>query len=239
MNNLHEMEMRIVPSGCDKNAELKMSAVMDLFMDQAMLHAEELKVGISEFWPRNLFWIATKSKYRINRKIKLSETVKITTWPEEPGNFKCIRYYEMTGEGGVLVQGKTEWVVVNTEGFKPIKAKDVFPQIDFYDKKVMEEGFERIRDVDFEQEIGKYTVRSVDIDYGKHMNNVAYIRAIEGLFTSEEWERAGYSEIEIQYRESAYEGDTLTFYRKYENDKLVIKGMSDKGDIIVFAILGK
>lgn len=239
MNNVHEREMRIVPSGCERNAELRLSSLMDIFMDSAMLHAEEIKVGITEFWPRKLFWVATKQKIRFNRPVKLSEAVIVRTWPEEPGNFKSIRYYEMLAGNEQVAFGKTEWVVVNTDQFKPMKVKEVFPELDFCDRKVMEENFERIKDEGFNENAGSYRVRRVDIDYGKHMNNVAYIRAIEGLFTTKEWEEQNFMEIEIQYKESVYEGDEIVFMKKWEEDRLIIKGMKKESEPVVYAILKK
>lgn len=239
MNNNHQRDMKIMPSGCDRNAELKLSALMDIFMDSAMLHAEEINVGISVFWPKKLFWVATKQKIRFKRPVKLAEIVKITTWPEEPGNYKTVRYYEMTQGDEVVAEGKTEWIVVNTDEFKPLKVKEFFPELDFYEKKGMADNFERIKDEGFEEEAGRYTVRRIDIDYGKHMNNVAYIRALEGIFTTEEWESYNFKELEIQYKESTYEGNEITFMKRFSDDKMIIKGMNQSGEVCVYAILGK
>ena len=71
------------------------------------------------------------------------------------------------------------------------------------------------------------------------MNNVAYIRALEGIFTTEEWESYNFKELEIQYKESTYEGNEITFMKRFSNDKMIIKGMNRSGEVCVYAILGK
>ena len=82
----------------------------------------------------------------------------------------------------------------------------------------------------FEGELkGRYTVRSIDTDYGRHMNNVAYIKAVEGLFSSKELDELKISELEIHYKNPCFEGETITFYIKKEEDFMKIKIVKEDG----------
>ena len=61
--------------------------------------------------------------------------------------------------------------------------------------------------------IGTYTLRSTDIDIGGHMNNTAYLRAFESLFSSKEWNSMDIRFLEVWYRSQCFEGETLTARR--------------------------
>ena len=59
-----------------------------------------------------------------------------------------------------------------------------------------------------------YEVRSTDIDVGHHMNNTAYIRALLSSFSNEALRAMDVHDIDVVYRTSCYEGETLDFYKK-------------------------
>lgn len=239
MQTVLTKEQTILPSGCGRDAKMRMSSLMDVFMDAAMEHAEILGVGISDYRPKNLFWVASKNKIRFYRTPRMTERVNVSTWPEAPGNLKCIRDYEMKAGDEILAVGKTEWVVIETVGKKPQSTKDVYPaDFEFCDKIAIVEPFERIGKLEGEI-FGEYTVRSVDIDYGGHMNNVAYIRALEGLFSCDELDGYGFIDLEIHYRQSCFEGDTIKFFKKEENGRIYFKVTASDDAVIAYAILTK
>ena len=239
MESVFKEEKTILPSVCDKSARLKMSGFVDMCMDAAMVHAEELGVGITEFRPKNRFWIVTKTKIRFLRPVCMAEKTVISTWPTKPGSHRCERHYELRKGDEVLAVGKNEWLVIDTVDKTLKPTSEIYPkELEISDKKGLEEPFARLRTFEGEQ-IGTYRVRSVDIDYGEHMNNVAYIRAIEGLFESDELKKADFDTLDIQYKKSCYEGDLLIFTAKKEEDGLHICGALEDSTVIVNALLSR
>lgn len=238
MESYYFENLKVMPSGCNINAELKLSAIVDMFMDMSMNHAEEIGVGITGFGSKNLFWVAAKTHIRINRRPRMTEIVKTATWPEKPGLVKCYRDYKMSVGDECLAVGKTEWVIVDIDSKRPMKTNNAYPEgLEFKNEVTIEEPFERIRD-DFEGEIiGTYKVRCIDIDYGRHMNNVAYVRAVEGLFSSAEIDEMNIKDFEIQYKKSCFEGDTITFIMKKEDNKRIIKGVLADSSVAVVAVI--
>ena len=228
----------ILPSRSNYNAELSLSHTIDVFMDMAMEHAELLNIGISNFNPRGLFWVAAKTKIHFNRRVKMAETVTFSTWPQQPGKIKGDRQYRFCAGNEVLGYGKTEWVVISTETKGIQKLDGIYPEeLIFNDDPGDAEEYERLRDFKDGEVLGSYKVRSVDIDYGLHMNNVAYVRAIEGLFTCKEWDERDFRDFQIDYKKSCYEGDTLYFTSKEENGILYLRGALEDGSTIVLAKL--
>ena len=84
------------------------------------------------------------------------------------------------------------------------------------------------------EEFARYTVRSTDIDLGGHMNNVAYVRAIAGAFSCDEWQKMDIRELEIAFRAPCYEGDTLV-WQKRADDALSLRAALPNGKTIVLA----
>ena len=230
----------ILPSRSNYNAQLGLSDAIDIFMDMAMEHAELIDLGITAFNPKGLFWVAAKTKIHFNRLVNMAETVEFATWPQQPGKIKGNRQYQIKKGDDILVSGKTEWIVISTENKGIQKLDNVYPpELIFNDEPGDEEDFERLKDFKDGEAFGSYTVRCVDIDYGLHMNNVAYVRAIEGLFTSKEWDERAFSDFQIDYKVSCYEGDTLYFTKKEENGALYIRGaLSDDTTIVLAKLSG-
>ena len=64
---------------------------------------------------------------------------------------------------------------------------------------------------DFTEPGEAYPVRATDIDVGRHVNNLAYVRATLGCCTAEELTRV--QTFEIHYASPCLEGETLRLSR--------------------------
>ena len=216
------MEMKLskdytVPvSFCDNEAKLSFTGIFNIFMDLATQHAQMLGVGFDTLKEKNCFWVAAKSKITINRRPGMLENVIVATWPEKPGNIRYNRYYAISDDSGNLVEGKTEWTIIDAESGRPRKSSDVYPgDLEHLCDKVCDTSFARIS-ADFTEceEIASHKVESQDIDLSVHMNNVAYIRAVLCAFTTEEIDAMDIKEIEVAYRLQCFEGEVLSIRRR-------------------------
>lgn len=213
------MEMSILPSMCDATTRLDPAFTSSLFMDVASEHAEVLGIGGAAMTKKGLFWLTVRTKYHFLRRPFMMEKVTASTWPAQPKNYKCLRYYTLKSGDETLIEGKTDWAVLDT------KTGGLYDVSQFYDatvppeEKVCSPGFARI-DQNFSgcTEKTPYIVKSTDIDFGGHMNNAAYARAILGEYTSKELKAMDIKEMEISFRSPCFEGEVLSiFERKTEN----------------------
>lgn len=85
------------------------------------------------------------------------------------------------------------------------------------------------------EEFARYTVCSTDIDLGGHMNNAAYVRALAGAFSCDEWQKLNIRELEIAFRAPCYEGDTLVWQKRADGDTLSLRAALPDGKTIVLA----
>ena len=207
----------IVPvSFCDNKAQLSFTGIFNLFMDLATEHAAILGIGNNALKEKNCFWVAAKSRIKVIRRPSMLEEVTASTWPEKPKTIRYNRYYTVSDQSGVIIEGKTEWTIINADSGRPQKASEVYPlELEHISDTVCDAPFDRIS-ADFAEceELCTHKVRSQDIDLSVHMNNVAYIRAVLCAFTTKEIEAMDIKEIEIAYRLQCFEGEVLSIRRR-------------------------
>lgn len=215
-----EKNSKILVSQSDNRGRFSIPSVFSLFGDLASEHAPIIGLGSDVLAEKGLFWVAVRTKIKINRLPLMNDNVLAESWPEAPGRVRCVRYYSLSDFGGSLIEGKTEWAIINIESGRPQKLSEVYPGgMTHLEDTVCEGDFHKISD-NFEgsELIGKYTVRSTDIDIGQHMNNARYIHALFGLFSTSELEKTSISDIEINFRSQSYEGEELSFHARTADD---------------------
>ena len=215
MENKLIKTMQIPVSLCDNTGALSIPSIFSIFMDLASFHAAELGVGFDKLGPKGLFWLTVKTKIRIYKRPNMLETVNAITWPQKPNRIRFNRFYSLNSNDEVLIEGKTEWAIIDTNSGKLQRAEDVYPDtINHLEETICDAPFEKFN-LDFlnAEDIGTYIVKSTDIDIGNHMNNAAYIRAFFGFISCEELSNTNPSEIEIAFKSPCFENETLKVKR--------------------------
>lgn len=232
----YDLPTVVYPSNMDSTGRLGIPDCFSLFMDIAAPHADILGCGTRDLAGKDLFWLTVRSRIKIIRRPYLMENVILSTWPEMPEETRCIRNYMISKDGKPLVLGKTLWAVMNMKTGRLGRVDELYPEgFQAVSGPVIEEPFTRF-DKDFNgTPFGSYTVRSTDIDFGGHMNNVAYIRALASLYSGREWQDLNISEMEIHYKSSCFEGNELLFRRKVVEDTTHICAALPDGKVIMYA----
>ena len=220
-----EQEILIPPSACDYSGKLGYAGAFAVLMDLATEHAERLGIGLAAMKAKNRFWVTVKTKIIFYERPAVSEAVRLITWPEKPGAVRCNRSYEIRRGDELLVAGRTEWAVMNTELNTIAPATDLFPaELDYMSGSSVSESFARIpARFDGSEPFTSYTVRSTDIDLGGHMNNAAYPRALFGAFSVQALREKPVRCVDLIFRAPCHEGDLLSFYKKEEDGRLDIR----------------
>ena len=220
MQSVLKKDYLILASDCGADGKLGVVQTFDIFMDLAAESAEALDNGIHAMMARGLYWTAVKTRARFYRRPELMERVTVSTWPEAPGRLRNDRHYLFTKGDEVLVTGKTEWTIVDLKnGGLHSPRKLIYPEaLEFSEEQADGDSFHRFTDGAPWEGFGAYTVRSTDIDLGGHMNNVAYVRMLAGMFTVAEWDALSLREAEVHYRASCYEGNVLALQKRTAED---------------------
>lgn len=212
-----EKNLNVLISQCDSTSKMSMPSIFTLFGDLASEHAPKIGLGSDTLAEKGLFWVAVRTKIKVHRRPEMTETFRANTWPEAPGRVRCVRYYSLTDTDlNLIAEGKSEWAIVDLATGRPHKLLEIYPEeLQHLTDTACDEPFNKITEtVDDTEKFATYTVRSTDIDIGRHMNNAAYIRAVFGAFTCAELEKMNISDIEINFKAQCYEGDELAFYKR-------------------------
>lgn len=220
MQSVLKKDYTVLASDCDGSGRLGVPQAFDIFMDIASENAEALDNGIPAMMARGLYWTAVRTRARFYRRPELMERITVSTWPEAPGRLRNNRQYLFTKGDEVLVTGKTEWTIVDFKNGGLYSPRELIyhEAVEFSAERADADPFHRFTDGMPWEALGDYTVRSTDIDLGGHMNNVAYVRMIAGLFRAQEWNALPLREVETHYRASCYEGDALTLQQRTAED---------------------
>ncbi len=238
MNPIYAKTVTILPSQVDAWGRLSLDRTFDLFMDTATEAAGALGVGWDFLMQRGLFWITVKARVRFIDPPRLLDTVEVVTWPEAPGEMRCNRYYEIRRGGDVLAQGMTEWAIVSVRDGKPQPLTGVMPPELEYPRATACPGPFPIIDGDFpDPPFAHHLVTHTDIDMARHMNNVAYVRAMMNAFPLKAWKALNVKQMDVIFLTSAHEGDALRFHRRKDGDALDIRGALPDGRVSVLARL--
>jgi len=246
MNLIYTKTVTILPSQVDAWGKLSLPHAFDLFMDTATEAAGAMGVGWDFLIQKGLFWITVKARVRFIDPPQLLDTVDVVTWPEKPGEMRCNRYYEIRRGDEVLAHGMTEWAIVSVQSGKPQPMADILPaDLEYPDAPACPEPFARINSNFADPPFAHHLVTNTDIDMARHMNNVAYVRAIVNAFPLKAWKALNVRQMDVIFLTSAHEGDTLRLQQRREasplgrrtGDALDIKGTLPDGRVSVLARL--
>ena len=228
--------IKVLPSDVDYASTLSYPDIFALFQNIAVDHSVLLGYDQSVLTPKGLFWVMTKNKISITDRPGQGEMIEVSTWPEKPDRIRGRRNFTIEKDGKLIIEATTEWAVVDRNTNRLYMISNLYdPDFKFYPETVLPEPFHRFS-FDFEEELfAEYTVRSIDIDFEGHMNNVAYIRALFGLFSRKEIEDMAIHEFECQFRVSCFEGDKLLWYKKQTEEGLEICAKLKDNTVIFLA----
>ena len=221
MQNYLEKEEVLLTSKLDYAGKLKLAGLFDLFMDLAAEQAAYMNVGYEQMLEYRAFWLAVRTRVRLYRTPGLQDRVKVKTWPGKPGLVKCDRFYTLTMDGETLAEGRTEWVAQNIDDGRMLKTSEFCYPLDMepLPERVCDGAFTRFKEKPEPANLcAHYTVGSRDIDTGRHMNNVAYVRMLMNTFSVAQLEAMDIAEAEISYSAACREGEELAIYRRKDEE---------------------
>ena len=215
-----EKQIILTPDLCGRAAALSPLAAFTIFQGIASEHAERIGVGGAAMAKRGEFWLTVHSRVELYEPAYLMDELTAQTWPErcEGRDIRCFRSYRLMHGEKTTALGRTQWAILGPEqkilrfeqsGFPadfpfPEEAAIGAPPVRFHDELTQDEL--------------AYThlVRATDIDMGRHMNNVVYIRLLLDCFSAKELASGTIRSIEAHYASPCLEGETLGVFCRRE-----------------------
>lgn len=234
-----EKEFTLTPDYCDARAGLSPLGAFTIFQAIATEHAEKIGVGGAAMAKRGEFWLTVHSQVDFFSRAQLMQTLTAKTWPEscDEKSIRCFRSYSLKCGDALVAMGRTQWAILGPEQKVVPFGQSGFPrEFPFTGEEGITDAPTRFRDDFTDADFARnYTVRPTDIDFGRHMNNVAYIRVLLDCFSAKQIASGTIASIEAHYSAPCLEGETLSVYQKQDGDTVRIAIKKPDGKPAVLA----
>lgn len=222
MESIFEREIIVTPDYCDASGALSPLAAFTIFQGIAAQHAEVLGVGSAAMAKKGEFWLTVHTRVDLFARAEMMDSLTVRTWAEacSERDMRTYRSYTLSRGETLIARGKTEWAVLGPDK-RVIRFSDYgFPEdYPFRAESAIPETLQRFHEKFTEDDLfSRYTVRPTDIDLGRHMNNIAYVRLLLDCFTAQELASGKIRSVELHFSTSCFEGEELTVYRKLHDD---------------------
>lgn len=196
----------------DLKRRATISSLMRYFEDIAVLHSEEVKLGIDYYMNHHVVWMLYKWDIRINRLPMFKETIKVRTIATSLKSFHAYRYFDILNEqGDQIVTANSMWLFINTDTKKPIKiTEDMFQGYDVDPDNMAELEIGEIGMFEHADTAKEFNVRYNDIDTNKHVNNIKYVDWALEAVPEEILLNYSLARLKVNYRKEIGYGSKIT-----------------------------
>ena len=219
---------------CDKNSNLRIVTLFNIFQDMADSHATDLGLGMEYCLSKGFAWIGANYHMKINRMPKTHENIKIVTWPSEQRRLGAIRDFVVyDSKNNVIINATSQWILIDFVRKRPIALKDNLPEYTVINEHSLVSNFEKLpqpQRADFNK---TFSIRFDDIDINKHVNNSLYpLWATETLDYKFRDEYIP-SEIEISFKKEGHLGEDVNIISQVDGLQTLhsIKTINDNREL--------
>ena len=212
-------EAVVSASLCDSNVKLGIKGVFDLMQDYLTEMLGELSLdGVSLREKYGCVWVFTRNRVEIDRDLIWKERYTAESYISSAKGAKMtVDTVLKDTDGKICVYSRIEMCVLDLKSQKIRRIRDVGVTSDTHvETPEREIVFSRLKHEGL-AECDRITVKSGDIDFIRHTNNVSYVRFIMDTYSVRELSERPVRVIEVRYAGQTHEGDTLVI-RKAERD---------------------
>jgi len=237
---VYSKDFEIDVSHVDFTGRLKLSSLFQFFQDAATLHADTLGIGMREIHKTyNALWVLVRMRVDIERYPAWGDRITVETWPEKPHKFEFMRnFLARDNTGHILAKAVSTWVVIDID---TRKLKMVEPLYSTYPLSNRERPIDcklgRFQPKGSLEAVYKRPIGYSDIDINEHLNNSKYIDFIMDCFSLEYHKNFIIESIEINYKNEAFAGDTITLFKdkaSLNSDLVYIEGINEDNEQLIF-----
>ena len=217
---------RLAASSCGADVKLSVEGAFRIVEDMVTeLMGDQHIDGVTCMREYGGMWVFVRNRIEMPQQLAWMEEYTVTSYIS---SFSKIRLYIDTvirkADGSVALKSRLELCAVDLETGKIRKSESVgVGEKTPAEEPMFEIAYTKEKPVRGEL-IDEIEVRSTDIDYCHHTNNVAYVRYFVNQTGVDALIKHPVRTIEVQYAAQTHEGDILSVYRcSSENEAFVIE----------------
>lgn len=224
---MYELNSKVRYSEANSNSELTYHALLNYLQDSSTLHSEELGESGAQLRAQNMAWILSFWQICIEEMPKLSENIKVSTWPYQTKGLFGLRNFCVDNEKGErIVKANSIWVLVDARTGRPMRiTEEVSSHYPDEPKLEMDYCDRKIAIPNQYEEKPAIIVPHYFIDTNRHMNNAKYVMVAEEYLP----ENAVVKEIRIEYKNAAVLGDRMIPRVTLADDSVTVVLVDENG----------
>ena len=114
---------------CDKNGELRLVTLMNIFQDMADEHAAQMGLGLEYCLAKGLAWVGSNYHLKIGRMPRLHEKITLITWPAVEKKLGAVRDFVINDAAGTeIVCASSQWILIDAAKKRPLALRENLPQ---------------------------------------------------------------------------------------------------------------
>ncbi len=230
---------RLAASSCGADVKLSVEGAFRIVEDMVTeLMGDQHIDGVTCMSEYGGMWVFVRNRIEMPQQLAWMDEYTATSYIS---SFSKIRLYIDTvlqkADGSIALKSRLELCAVDLETGKIRKSETVgVGEKTPAEEPFFEIAYSKAKPVRGEL-IDEITVRSADIDYCHHTNNVAYVRYFVNQIDADDLIERPVRAIEVQYAAQTYEGDKLSVYRCGSEDEAYV--IEKDGSKVVSCIIAR
>lgn len=194
--------------------------------------------GITVRREYNAFWVFTKNRIKVLGSAYWGDVLTVESFISNISLVKMdVDTVVKKADGSIVAYSRCEMCALDvaTERIRRTSSVGVNETI-VAETPLMDVVFEKFDDSDLPL-VDTVTVRSTNIDFCRHTNNVEYLRFLLNTYTVAELVGSPIKEIEVNYVNQSYEGDALTVHKLVSDIRDLLSIKKDGQTVIKCVII--
>lgn len=216
---------------CNRNGDLRIVTLMNIFQDTADSHASDMNMGIDYCLTHGLAWVGANYHVQINRLPKMHEKITIISWPSIEKKLGAIRDFQILNEQGEnIINATSQWILIDFTSKRPVILREHLPEYQAIPERSMESDFNKIQAptaIDYEVE---FKIRFDDIDLNGHVNNAVYPLWASESVNHDFRAQHKIKDLEIAFKKEGHFGENVRVSTQMLNDQTSIHSIKSTND---------
>lgn len=223
----------------DANTQLSVLGAFGFVVDALTEMMAELNIdGITVKKQYNAMWVFTKNRIKMLKPLQWGDSYSVESFVTA---YSLVKLYIETAvknnAGEIVAYSKVELCALNLTTGRIMKTSEVGLNDTFVkEPSLVNVEFTKFNDADLPL-AESVTVRSTNIDFSRHTNNVEYVRLLLNTYSVTEMLTNPIKEVEVCYISQSFENDVLQIYKSTDGHKDILKIEKENKPIIKCEIL--